>query len=578
MIKTFIITFLIFFNLIAFAGKYGEHREIGNKGFYEAVKNLVQSDEFIDSIAVNKFLYEHFNISFDSEYSKFVFNTLSHPPNLISYGELTGLSGDHSTDPLSLEESLRYEFSKINKIVRMHDKAKEDFGIAANDTEIFNVDASYGLLAIVDQSHFYEYGNSFHDHFNRVNIKHIIDLELPKNVERVFSELRNSNAIAKYVTLHSVAIVFAQQAAFYLKEFGKLFEANTLLHYALMYNAFADHYLQDAFSSGHLPVRRSILGSVINNKPVHDFYGDVGLDVFNLRSQIWRMYGDGKMNSATKEWVTQDDYWQLPSDSYTMNYRLAIEATTLSVTEVLNAFNNGLKGEQENFYESIPSSEKYYSDFFIHKFEALSLIPVPYNSNLDNYSFDQEELPQLRRQNKLIPFRTYVVPRVANAFAFIYGWSLNGADGSGNLGLRFHTTKWYSYESVYDKQGTVDQWFEYNASFEISDSKGNGKIDTYQYKLGLGYKLDWWMFSSRHIGFYVFAMTGLQHQEDDRLMFSTQFVLDIAPLIGIDYAALPWWLGIPLHIILPFQIGIQTDYVWNRPPSHYITRVVDLVY
>ena len=569
---------MFFVCLTAFAGKYGEHREIGNRGFYEAIQKLIQSDEFFDSIAVNELLNNHLNISFNSELSKYVFNTLSHPPNLISYGELTGLSGDHSADPLSLEESLRYEFSKINKIVRMHDKAKEDFGIAADDTDIFNVDASYGLLAIVDQSHFYEYGTSFHDHFKRVNIKHIIDLESPKNVEQVFGDLRNSNAIAKYVTLHSVAIVFAQQAAVYLIEFRKKSKANILLHYALLYNAFADHYLQDCFSAGHLPVRRSILGSVINNKPVHDFYSDVGLEVFNLRNQNWRMYGDGKMNSATKEWVTQNDYWQLPSDSFTPNYRLAIEATRLSVTEVLIAFNKGLKSEKDNFYESIPGNEIDYANFFIGNFEALSVIPVPYNSNLDNYNFDQEELPLLKKQNKLIPFRTNVVPRVANAFAFMYGWSLNGAEGSGNLGLRFHTTQWYDYESVYDKQGTVDQWFEYNASFEISDSKGNGKIDTYQYKAGLGYKLDWWMFSSRHIGFYLFAMTGLQHQEEDRLMFSTQFVLDIAPLIGIDYAALPWWLGIPLHIILPFQIGIQTDYVWNKQPSHYITRVIDLVY
>jgi len=142
--KLLFITILLF-PITIFAGKYGEHREIGNRGFNLAMQNLISSHALGDSLRVLKFFQENLGITYDAIANKYVINSVTFPPNLIAYGELTGLSGDHSTDPLSLEESLRYEFSKVNKIVRMHDKAKEDFGIAADDVDIFNIDFNYEI-------------------------------------------------------------------------------------------------------------------------------------------------------------------------------------------------------------------------------------------------------------------------------------------------------------------------------------------------------------------------------------------------------------------------------------------------
>ncbi len=279
----YISLFIIIFSAAVFAGKYGEHREIGNRGFNLAMQKLISSHALGDSLDVLKFFQENLGITYDAIANKYVINSVTFPPNLIAYGELTGLSGDHSSDPLSLEENLRYEFSKVNKIVRMHDKAKEDFGVAADDVDIFNIDFTYGLLAVVDESHFYDYGRSFEAQIRDVQKKHIRLLELPKNVEQVFDELEKTNSIAKYITLHSVALDFAGYAGYYFDK--DIRRSNKLLHYALLYSAFADHYLQDAFAAGHLAVHRTIFGAVIDNKQIHDFYNEAGLKVFNLRGR-----------------------------------------------------------------------------------------------------------------------------------------------------------------------------------------------------------------------------------------------------------------------------------------------------
>ena len=570
--------FLIIFSAVIFAGKYGEHREIGNRGFNLAMQKLISSQALGDSLDVLKFFQENLDIAYDAVTDKYVLSSVTFPPNLIAYGELTGLSGDHSTDPLSLEESLRYEFSKVNKIVRMHDKAKEDFGVAAADVDIFNIDFTYGLLAVVDESHFYDYGRSFEKQIRDVKKKHIRLLELPKNVERVFNELEKTNSIAKYITLHSVAIDFAGYAGYYFDK--DINRSNKLLHYALLYSAFADHYLQDAFAAGHLAVHRTILGAVIDNKQIHDFYNEAGLNVFNLRGDEWISFGDGRMDQGTKEWLEYDSYDNLPSDNFTKNYRLAIEATKVSVEEVFISYIKARDGDEMTFFESIPDYSSEFQDFFLENFKGLSIIPVPFNSNLDDYDIDQQELSRLKKQNKVIPNRSHLVPRVANAFALIYGWDVFTLNGGMKLGLRFHTNKWYSYSDLYHKKGSIDQWFEYNFSFLISNSVRGEKIDTYQYLVGIGYKLDWWVSSSRFIGMLLFFDMGLQHKTEvgDNFMVSPKLGIDIAPLLGIDYAELPWWLGIPLNILLPFQLTIQADYIWSQQPAYYLTRVVDLVY
>jgi hypothetical protein len=64
---------------------------------------------------------------------------------------------------------------------------------------------------------------------------------------------------------------------------------------SLMYNSFADHYLQDAFAAGHLMVKRSKV-TALDNMGTHDFYNRRGLEIQNEKGERWRTYGDGSMD------------------------------------------------------------------------------------------------------------------------------------------------------------------------------------------------------------------------------------------------------------------------------------------
>jgi hypothetical protein len=68
---------------------------------------------------------------------------------------------------------------------------------------------------------------------------------------------------------------------------------------ALVRNAFADHFLSDAFASGHHRVpRASLLGikkGFFDAKPMHDEENTRGLWVQDLGGRVWRAYGDSHL-------------------------------------------------------------------------------------------------------------------------------------------------------------------------------------------------------------------------------------------------------------------------------------------
>lgn len=81
--------------------------------------------------------------------------------------------------------------------------------------------------------------------------------------------------MSKYFCIHIFAIYLAQEAG---KEMckGDTQTASNLMFYATMYEAFAEHFLQDSFASGHQMVRRGFSASAVsNNKSLHDFYNTI---------------------------------------------------------------------------------------------------------------------------------------------------------------------------------------------------------------------------------------------------------------------------------------------------------------
>jgi hypothetical protein len=102
-------------------------------------------------------------------------------------------------------------------------------------------------------------------------------------------EIRDANVILSYLIYHLVALHHAKDASVGGAGGGATLER------AMIYEAIAQSYLIDAFSSGHMLVPMSDGLSFLhpmNNKQAHDFYNIQGTYVLNSRGEVWQTFGD----------------------------------------------------------------------------------------------------------------------------------------------------------------------------------------------------------------------------------------------------------------------------------------------
>ncbi len=148
------------------------------------------------------------------------------------------------------------------------------------------------------------------------------------------------DAVAAYTAGHAVAIDMALEAARDDKSSAPKTQVFAKYERALALNAFADHFLTDLFSAGHLRVPRReaveqiklVLGGTAS-KAQHDEDNHWGLFVKSKRGHCWKCYGDNHLNT------------QQGAD----NREKVREAIVSSVREIYNSFNSG----SPNAYEPL---------------------------------------------------------------------------------------------------------------------------------------------------------------------------------------------------------------------------------
>ena len=69
-------------------------------------------------------------------------------PNIVTYGTLCGLAGDHVENPMLLETGLQTHFSKTNRTLALETQAMNEFLTGANSKELLDINLAYGILAI----------------------------------------------------------------------------------------------------------------------------------------------------------------------------------------------------------------------------------------------------------------------------------------------------------------------------------------------------------------------------------------------------------------------------------------------
>jgi hypothetical protein len=299
----------------ATAGLYGEHKRIGDEGFERFLAaNAPRRSFFRDTLGMSVITTPTISAGLTGILTKFY---AEHAYG-ITYGDINGISGDHTRDPVEiyyglLPDSLalfelandticgRGSFtaaeipllqSRLVDAVRLHHEAIARGERAASN---FAFGLYYILLSYEDESHFHYVGVKAEDELADLTSelrRLLTDYRacLFSFRERLIDRLNSVNVAAKYAVLHCAALDMVHTAGVFWNRDRNL--ARTFLIKAILYNGFADHYLEDAFASGHMVVRRSPWHALDDNGK-HDYYGRVGLPVRNRRGDHWWARGDG---------------------------------------------------------------------------------------------------------------------------------------------------------------------------------------------------------------------------------------------------------------------------------------------
>jgi len=354
------------------AGVFGEHKYIGDRAFLQFFADSNVSKFFEDTVGLGQYVPLGIPDIFC--------NSMPVGREPVTYGDFTGLSADHSIQPEDVFHQLLLLNSTMSTTLYEHITALKHQKRSATDFELSITDPLYGYHAYIDKSHFYAFGDSSFDELaTDFNLNGLLDLnnDFYGNVDKVFCEMRSENAVSKYLSLHALAVEFMFQAG---KDFRKFIkntdDANVLvlcvnkINVAFLVNAFADHFLQDFFSAGHLPVHRSYW-TLLDDKGKHDFFCRNGLEVKNLNGESWKTFGDNSYDSTT--------------------YVRAIRANVVSLRDLWLTFENARHDSQSvsmltELQSSYPESKQ--AKLLLQKFSGvIRQIPIPLSEE------DMQQMP-----------------------------------------------------------------------------------------------------------------------------------------------------------------------------------------
>lgn len=158
------------------------------------------------------------------------------------------------------------------------------------------------------------------------------------------------DSLIAYKTGHQFALETALKA-YRKKQEGLIEEANAFLELAYAQNAFANHYLTDSFSAGHMRTPRRAIGhdillpSVLNlliANLMHNEDNKHGLNVVNSEGISWFAYGDGYLYKPEAE----------------LQRAVMVDAMQRSADSIYNTFMTGVLPERYPEMDVFPDYSK----------------------------------------------------------------------------------------------------------------------------------------------------------------------------------------------------------------------------
>ncbi len=218
--------------------------------------------------------------------------TQSTNPQFLDYASWSAIGGDHSCSP----ENLLYNVLETNWILKVADVAaqlKIDIAdsetrsehinsIRDSDIKFQRVDPEYATRAGSNNAHFLLARPKV-----ETNAREYITACLKVGVEL--------NALSVYALFHVSAL---QKVARLSQESLTSEERSALILSALADEAFALHFLQDVYASGHVA---GTWGDASQRKGTHDYYNEKGLEVTTWDGKRVILMGDAYMRPQDSE-------------------------------------------------------------------------------------------------------------------------------------------------------------------------------------------------------------------------------------------------------------------------------------
>ena len=587
----------------AYAWDFAEHRKIGDRAMILMPERLVAAGLFPNEAAFYALLDTVLDVQLSEDGRSFVLNELSQAPNQVTYGTLCGLAGDHVSNPLLLETGLQAHYSKTNRTLLLEADAMQHFQTGANSMELLKVNLAYGVMAIKDLSHFYSYGEDLNDHLRKIDAELIRALASPANVNDTFAKLDRLPSMSKYFCIHIFATYLAEEAG-KAHLAGDAHAASDYLFYAMLYEAFAEHFLQDSFASGHQMVRRGFGASAVsNNKALHDFYNTIPVQTANLKGEIWASYGDKRLNQNMEEYIGKESYteirvtdpnpYKLPKgDKYERETRVfyqVVNATCQSILEVWQAYHDAVQGEAKQILSQLPERHEEWPAYIYAHHPVVRDFPLPFGTKLtevplDSAAWDRQEELQLIVQE---PFtRNFIRSRVANSFSFTVTDGLTSTTGMGaGIGGRLSLSmfNWHRFgraNAMSARKGDVIHWLypTISGNYFWGDMK-QGRPDSWDVKAGAAYNLDLFVSPRRFLGLYAYMEMGVDRRcQETRFVAAPAIGMQLGSLLGLHTFNMPGWLRILLIYLLPLKFTVSCNKVKGRPVEWLSAYEIDILF
>ena len=587
----------------AYAWDFAEHRKIGDRAMILMPERLVEAGLFPNEAAFYALLDTVLDVQLSEDGRSFVLNELSQAPNQVTYGTLCGLAGDHVSNPLLLETGLQAHYSKTNRTLLLEADAMQHFQTGANSMELLKVNLAYGVMAIKDLSHFYSYGDDLNDHLRKIDAELIRAVASPANVNDTFAKLDRLPSMSKYFCIHIFATYLAEEAG-KAHLAGDAHAASDYLFYAMLYEAFAEHFLQDSFASGHQMVRRGFGASAVsNNKALHDFYNTIPVQTANLKGEIWASYGDKRLNQNMEEYIGKESYteirvtdpnpYKLPKgDKYERETRVfyqVVNATCQSILEVWQAYRDAVQGEAKQILSQLPERHEEWPAYIYAHHPVVRDFPLPFGTKLtevplDSAAWDRQEELQLIVQE---PFtRNFIRSRVANSFSFTVTDGLTSTTGMGaGIGGRLSLSmfNWHRFgraNAMSARKGDVIHWLypTISGNYFWGDMK-QGRPDSWDVKAGAAYNLDLFVSPRRFLGLYAYMEMGVDRRcQETRFVAAPAIGMQLGSLLGLHTFNMPGWLRIPLSYLLPLKFTVSCNKVKGRPVEWLSAYEIDILF